>query len=123
MFHQTKNFIFFLTGCWLLILPLFVLAQAPSVGTASVELPNPVGTTDISILVGNIIRAILGLLGVLALIMFIWGGLLWMTSAGNEKKVTQGRDTLVWAVAGLALVFFSYALLNFVLNVILQVQS
>ena len=50
---------------------------------------------------GTVISGILGLTGVLALVAFIAGGVMWMTSGGNAEKVKKGRDILVWAVIGL----------------------
>jgi len=67
-------------------------------------------------LIGRVINAALGLVGSLALLMFVYGGLLWMTSGGNDEKVKQGREILIWATAGLALVFFSYVLVRFVIQ-------
>jgi len=90
--------------------------------TPVVELPNPLehaGAT-IPLLVGNIINYVLGILGVLALVMFIYGGLTWMTSEGVPAKINKGKDTLIWAILGLALIFFSYALLNFILGALQQ---
>jgi len=99
------------------------LAQTTT-NTASQDLtlPNPLRTTDISVLAGRIIKAVLGLVGVFALVMFIYGGVLWMSSGGSEEKIKKGKETLVWAVAGLALIFFSYAVLEFLFKVILKVQ-
>ena len=88
---------------------------------APIPLTNPLkGGTDISAIVGNVISWVLRFLGVLAFVMFIYGGILWMTSGGKSDQITKGKDTLVWAVAGLALVFFSYAILTFVLNVLIN---
>jgi hypothetical protein len=67
-------------------------------------------------LIGRVISAALGVVGSLALLMFVYGGLLWMTSGGNDEKVKQGREILIWATAGLALVFFSYVLVRFVIQ-------
>lgn len=69
-------------------------------------------------LIGKVIFAVLGLTGAIALVMFIWGGLQWMTAAGNAEKVTKGRDTLMWAVLGLVIIFSSYAVLNAVLGIL-----
>ncbi len=102
----------------LILVAIPVLAIADSQGSA--ELPNPLGDTkDIPSLVANLIKVVLGLVGVLALVMFIYGGILWMTSGGNEQKIKKGKDTLVWATLGLAIIFFSYAIVNFVLETIL----
>src|SRR6056297_2968837 len=85
--------------------PLNVLAQA----SERVDLPQPLGGKDVSSLAAQIIETILGL------VMFIYGGILWMTSAGKKEQVEKGKKTLVWSVLGLALVAFSYAILQFVL--------
>jgi hypothetical protein len=113
-------FLFFCFG----FLPLLVFAEENVTSTEeTIELPNPLGTTDVTLIVSRIVKAVLGFLGLLTLIMFIYGGFLWLTSGGNEKQVKKGKDTLVWAVLGLALIFFSYAILKFVLEVLLNVSK
>ena len=71
---------------------------------------------DPNLIIGKTINAVLGIVGSLALVMFIYGGILWMTSAGNDQRVQKGKDTLLWAVIGLIVIFSSYAMVNFVLN-------
>lgn len=80
------------------------------------SLTDPLKNRDIPDLVGDIIQYVLGVIGILALVMFIYGGILWMTSGGSADKIKKGKDTIVWAVLGLAIVFFSYAIVNFVLK-------
>jgi len=76
-------------------------------------LQNPLGNVNnVSQLYGRIIYAFLGLSGAVALIMFILGGFSWMTAQGNEEKIKKGRDTLIWAVLGLIVIFSSYAVLR-----------
>jgi len=72
-------------------------------------------TNNIQTLIGTIIKAVLGVVGSLALVMFIYGGLLWMTAAGNTERVEKGKKTIVWAVLGLVVIFTSYALVKFIL--------
>ncbi|MBN1778859.1 MAG: hypothetical protein JW816_01405 [Candidatus Buchananbacteria bacterium] len=81
-------------------------------------LDNPLPSVDPRVIIGNIIKAILGLVGSLALLMFIYGGFLWVVAGGNEEKVSQGKKIIIWTTAGLALIFFSYTLVNFVVNAI-----
>lgn len=57
---------------------------------------------------------ILGIVGSLALLAFVAGGLMMMLSAGNAEWVTRGRQTLIGAVVGLAIVFTSYAIIQLV---------
>ena len=93
-------------------LPLVVLAQA----VQPVTLPNPIQINYPRQLIGRIISAVLGLVGSIALVIFMWGGFQWMTSAGNAEKVTKGKNAILWAALGLAVIFSSYALVRYALN-------
>jgi hypothetical protein len=48
--------------------------------------------------------------------MFVYGGVLWITSMGDDKKVMKGKQILVWCVAGLAIIAGAYALTNAVIS-------
>ncbi len=63
--------------------------------------------------IGTIIKGILSIIGVVMLVLFIYGGFTWMTAAGNEEKVRQATKILGSAVVGFILIFLSYALTNF----------
>ena len=113
----------------LLILSPYTLANAAccTTGTAdpagcSVCLTNPLtGTTKsegIPTLLGNVINSVLGIIGSLALVMFIYGGATWMLSAGNQEQVTKGKNILIWATLGLVIIFTAYALVSFVLTTV-----
>ncbi|PIT93804.1 hypothetical protein COU00_02430 [Candidatus Falkowbacteria bacterium CG10_big_fil_rev_8_21_14_0_10_43_11] len=78
-------------------------------------LTNNTSGVDIPTLIGRVINGVLGVVGSLALLMFIYGGLLWMTSAGSDEKVKKGKDILVWATLGLIVIFTSYALVHFII--------
>ncbi|NQU83251.1 MAG: hypothetical protein HQ536_00920, partial [Parcubacteria group bacterium] len=82
---------------------------APSGGSggSAVTLSNPLGTTSIPALLGRIIKALLGIVGSVALLMFVYGGFTWLTSGGNPEQVKKGRDIIVWATIGLAVIFIS----------------
>lgn len=83
-----------------------------------VSLTNPLGSDDIPTIAGRVIEAVLGIVGSLALIMFIYGGIIWMTAAGNEQSVTKGKNIVLWATLGLVVIFSSYALVKFVISAI-----
>ena len=57
---------------------------------------------------------ILGIVGSLALLAFVAGGLMWMLSAGNPELVTRGKQTIIGAVIGLVVVFTSYTIIYFI---------
>lgn len=96
-----------------LIILTSVLIAMPNFVRA-VELVNPLGdeARDVRVLFGRVISAALSIVGSLALLMFVYGGVLWMTSRGDTKQVTKGKDTITWAVLGLVIIFASYTLVN-----------
>ena len=124
-----RKFLFFSLLVFFLLVNIFIfdfaLAQLDigSDDTAtpgSTSLPNPLGAglNDPRVIIGNVIKAILGIVGSLALVMFIYGGFLWVTSAGNEEKIKQGKSILLWATLGLFIIFFSYILVTFVIGAV-----
>jgi hypothetical protein len=56
----------------------------------------------------------IGMAGGIAFLYFIYGAFLFMTSAGNAEKVTQGKEIIVSALSGLILIIFSVFLLNII---------
>jgi hypothetical protein len=66
----------------------------------------------------NISIGILAISGSVALLMFFYGGFTWVTSMGNPKKIEQGKEIIVRAVIGLAIIFGAYAFVNFLIAAI-----
>ena len=97
---------------------LFLIIGANFAYAAATSLKNPLGdgVDDPRAIVGNVIKALFGIVGSLALAIFIFGGFTWVTSAGNEEKIKKGKDMIMWAAFGLIVVFASYALVTFVLS-------
>lgn len=84
-----------------------------------VRLSNPLGAgATAQGVIGSVIDKVLGVVGALALIMFIYGGITWMTAMGNDQQITKGKNVLMWAALGLIVIFSSYALVKFVLQAI-----
>lgn len=89
-------------------------------GTDGCTLQNPLGSVSTpQQLIGKVINGFLGVTGSIALIVFIWGGFTWMTSAGSSEKVAHGKETIVWATIGLVVIFSAYAMVRFVFTDIL----
>jgi hypothetical protein len=86
----------------------------------SLESVSPVkgltGASGIATVIGRIIKAVLGTVGAFALLMFVYGGLLMLTSAGKSDQINKGKQVLVWAVIGLAMILASYTLTNTVIQ-------
>jgi len=78
---------------------------------------NPLGTTNVNTVIGRVIRAAVGLVGALFLAMFVWGGVLWMTSAGEPEKVKKAKQALMNAIIGMVIVALSYTIINLLFGV------
>lgn len=74
------------------------------------------GTQDVRSTVSQIIKVALGLLGIVALVLILAAGFKWMTAGGNEEKVGEAKKLMMQAVIGLAIIFASYAIAQFVLT-------
>jgi len=74
------------------------------------------GTTDIRITIARIIRAFIGLLGIIAVLIILYGGYVYMTSAGNPEKIEQAKKILRNAIIGLLIILSSFAIVSFILN-------
>lgn len=59
--------------------------------------------------IANIITVALSFLGVIFLALVIYGGIIWMTAQGDDKKVKTARDLITAAVIGLIIVVVAYA--------------
>ena len=71
---------------------------------------------QLSIVVAQIIQVVLGLLGVIFIVLIIYAGFNWMTSAGNEDRIGKSKKTIAAAVIGLVIVLSAYLITAFVLS-------
>jgi hypothetical protein len=71
----------------------------------------------------RIAEYILGIVGALTLLMFIYGGFMWILSGGSSDKVQKGKDIIIGSVVGLVIVFSSYLIISFVSNNLLGAQG
>lgn len=96
--------------------PDISFAQADTFGLSEIDDNVNLGGEDIRTTIAKIIRAALGLLGVIVLGVILYAGFMIMTSAGNEEKVAQGKKTLMNAVVGLLIIMSAFAITQFVIN-------
>lgn len=65
------------------------------------------GLDCVLLTLGNIAQLILALTGGLALLMFVYGGFLLLTSGGSETRVSKGKDTLKAAITGIVIILLA----------------
>jgi hypothetical protein len=73
---------------------------------------------SIAEIMGAIIGTFLSLLGVIFLILIMYGGFTWMTSGGNEIKVLKAKKILTEAIIGLIIILSAYSITYFVFHAI-----
>ena len=66
----------------------------------------------------RITNTVLYVVGAISVLMLSWGGLRYIISGGDSKKITDAKNTILYALLGLIIAFFAYAIVNFVLNAI-----
>ena len=70
-------------------------------------------------IVNGVINTILYIVGILAVVMVIFGGVQYTTSAGDQAKVTKAKNTILYGLIGLIVAVLAYAIVNFVVGKLL----
>ncbi len=76
---------------------------------------NKEGLPDVVI---TIINAVIGVLGLVAVVFIIIGGINYMTSTGEAAKIEKAKKTILYAVIGLGICVLSFAIVNFAVGII-----
>ncbi len=75
------------------------------------KLTNPLGNvTDLRVIARSVINTFLGIVGALALLVFVYAGLSYLIAGGNDQMVTKAKSTMKYGVIGVALIMLSYVL-------------
>lgn len=64
----------------------------------------------------QVTNTILYIVGIIAVIMLIIGGIRYVISGGDSKKVTDAKNTILYAIIGLVIAFLAFAIVNFVIS-------
>ncbi len=81
---------------------------------------NPINIDSIPEFIVRVINILLLLTGMLAVLFIIIGGLRYITSSGNPQAVTGAKNTVIYAILGLAFAVLSYAIVNVLTNVLIN---
>lgn len=74
------------------------------------------GEQELKDTVKNVLSAIFGILGIIAAVVIIIAGVLYMISAGDPGKVATAKKAILYAVIGLIVALSAYAITNFILG-------
>lgn len=122
---KIKNLTCILTLLVLIALPVAVGA-APLGSADSLLNEGGFGTTvklgttkELPAMIAEIINVALGFLGIIAVVIILIGGFMWMTAAGNDEKTKKARALIVAGIIGLAIILSAFAIAKFVLKSLL----
>ncbi len=106
-----------------LVLAAVVLARPQAVHAGvnlGLQYASGIGltTTDIRTVVARIINAFFALLGLVAVVLFLYAGFLWMTAQGNEEKIVEAKRIMVNTTIGLVIMLSAYAITWFIYRAI-----
>ena len=71
----------------------------------------------------RITNTVLLIVGLISVIMLVYGGLRYILSGGDSKKVTDAKNTILYAIIGLIISMLAYAIVHFVLNSVIGVGT
>lgn len=104
--HKKK----FISTCAIFLYLMFKMAYANEAGAIVISV-KPTSTSDFAQIVENVLLWMLSVAGFLAMLTFIVGGIMYMTSSGDEQKVGNAKKIIKWTIIGLTLILASYAII------------
>jgi glucose uptake protein GlcU len=93
-----------------------VFPSCGAAGGGSTEVCKAASSDDATGLAKNVINTMLFILGIIAVIMIILGGIRYTTSAGDASRVKAAKDTIMYSIVGLVVAMLAFAIVNFVIG-------
>ncbi len=101
-----------------LLFPAVSSAETKYIDTIDYNLEQPFAgedkITSSSQYINAVYRFALGIVGIIAVVLIMFGGLRWMAAAGNESIITEAKEIVTSAVTGLVIALLSYVILAFI---------
>ncbi len=95
--------------------PQIVQAQV-NTDLADFQEASQLGDQDIRVTIGKVVRVVLAFLGIIAVVIVLYAGFLWMTAGGNEDQVATAKRIMIQGVIGLLIIMSALAITQFVLK-------
>ena len=89
-------------------------------GLSSVQAGLSLGSGSPLLIVVRLINVALGFLGIITVIMILYGGMLWMFSGGDEDKLKKARSSLIGTIIGLLIILSANSIINFIIQSLSQ---
>lgn len=79
---------------------------------------NTTAPVTVDKMISTVITTALSFIGVIFLVLMIYGGYIWMIARGNEQEVEKAKNIIIAAIIGLAVVLAAYAASWYIINVL-----
>jgi len=112
----------------MIMVPVFALTLTANAGNANdmlwggyegnVQAQSGLGNTDPREIAGSVINIFLGFLGIIAVLIILYGGFKWMTAGGNDDGIGEAKQMISAGVVGLVIVLASFGIAQFVIGAV-----
>ncbi len=116
MTKKVRFIIIFLSFIGMLLIAKFSLAAGFGTNAVNTGLAGSLSATDPRILIGRIVQIALSFLGVIAVLIIMYAGFLWMTSSGDEEKISKAKGILKDGIIGLVIILSSWGIATFLIS-------
>jgi cysteine-rich repeat protein len=88
-------------------------------GTSGTSFAQSLGLSpgpSIQVMIARIIRTVIGFVGIIVVVMIIYGGFLYMTSGGNATRLEKAKKIIIQSIIGLVIVLTSFTIVHFIIG-------
>ncbi len=117
--------LFFCLTILSLLTPVLVSAQTNDILGLNVINNANIGlqASDPRAVAARIINVALGFLGIIAVVIVLYGGFMWMTAAGNEERISKAKQILTAGIIGLVIIVMAWAIASYVVRTLMNVTN
>jgi len=99
-----------------LILPAYAQIDGPDLGLGYVDDELGLAVADPRDAAVSLIKLLMTFLGIIAVVIILYGGFVWLTAAGNEDRVSTAKKIITAGIIGLIIILAAFLIVNFVVE-------
>lgn len=70
--------------------------------------------TRVEPVINSVLKVVIGIVGVLAVGVMIFGGIMYVTSTGDAQKAYKAKNVIIYGIVGLVVAMLAFAIVSFV---------
>lgn len=88
-----------------------------------IQTTTGLGNKDPREIAASVIKVVLGFLGIIAVLIVLYAGFLWMTAAGNDDKIATAKSMMSAGIIGLIIVLAAFGIATFVMTALVDATA